>query len=60
MNYFKAKRIITVKACCGGVYIFKKMKLVILFDMLLNLSFKMMTSVANIARITASISKFIY
>ena len=38
---------------------FKNMRLVILFDMLLNPSFKM-TSFANIARTTASTSKFIY
>ena len=39
---------------------FKNMRLVILFDMLLNPSFKMTTSFANIARTTASTSKFIY
>ena len=46
---------------------FKNMRLVILFDMLFNPSFKMMTSfaniatiLANIARTTASTSKFIY
>ena len=39
---------------------FKNMKLVILFDMLLNPSFKMTTNFANIARTTASASKFIY
>ena len=56
---------------------FKNMRLVIFFDMLLNLKnddkclqlicynflpigFKMATSVANIARATASTSKFIY
>ena len=37
-----------------------KMRLVILFDMLLNPSFKMTTSFANIARTTGSTSKFIY
>ena len=37
----------------------KYMRLVILFDMLLNPSFKM-TSFPNIARTTASTSKFIY
>ena len=36
------------------------MKLVILFDMLLNPSFKMTTGFANIARTTASTSKLIY
>ena len=36
---------------------FKKMRLVILFDMLLNPSFKMTASFANIARTTASTSK---
>ena len=36
------------------------MRLATLFDMLLNPSFKMMTSFANIARTTASTSKFIY
>ena len=39
---------------------FKNMRLVILFDMPLNPSFKMTTSFANVARITASTSKFIY
>ena len=37
---------------------FKHMRLVILFDILLNPSFKMKTSFANIARTTASKSKF--
>ena len=36
------------------------MRLAILFEMFLNPSFKMMTSFANIARTTASTSKFIY
>ena len=36
---------------------FKNMRLVILFDMLLNPSFKIPTSFANIARTTASTSK---
>ena len=39
---------------------FKNMRLVNLFDMLLNLSFKMTTSFTNIARTTASKSKFTY
>ena len=39
---------------------FKNMRLVILFDMLLNPSFKMTTSFTNITRTTASTSKFIY
>ena len=39
---------------------FKKMRLVILFDVLLNPSFKMTTSFANIGRTTASTGKFIY
>ena len=39
---------------------FKNMRLVILFDMLLNPSFKMTSSFANIARTTASTSKYIY
>ena len=39
---------------------FKNMRLVILFDMLLNPSFKMTTSFANIARTAASTSKYIY
>ena len=60
INYFKTKRIIWVKACCGGVQMFKNMGLVILFDMLLNPSVKMTTSLANIARATPSTSKFIY
>ena len=38
----------------------KNMRLVIRFDMLLNPSFKMTKSFANIARNTASTSKFIY
>ena len=37
-----------------------KIRLAILFDMFLNPSFKMMTRFANIARPTASTSKFIY
>ena len=36
------------------------LRFVILFDMLLNPSFKMTTSFANIARTTASTNKFIY
>ena len=36
------------------------MRLVILFDMLLNPSFEMTAGVANVARTTASTSKFIY
>ena len=39
---------------------FKGMRLAILFDMLLNRSFKIATNFANIARTTASTSKFIY
>ena len=40
---------------------FKNMRLLILFDMLLNPRFKMTTSFANIARATGSTtSKFIY
>ena len=39
---------------------FKNVRLVILFDMLLNPCFKIMTSFANIARTAASKSKFIY
>ena len=38
----------------------KNMRLVILFNMLLNPSFKMTASFANIARTTASTTKFIY
>ena len=38
----------------------KNMRLVILFDMLLNHSFKLTKSFAHIARTTASTSKFIY
>ena len=38
----------------------KNMRLVILFDMLLDPSFKMTTSIGNIVRTTASASKFIY
>ena len=39
---------------------FKDMRLVILFDMILNPSFKMTTSFSNIAKTKASTSKFIY
>ena len=39
---------------------FKNMRLVILFDMFLNPSFKMTASFANIARTTASASKLIF
>ena len=39
---------------------FKNMRPVILFDMLLSPSFKMTTGFANIARTTASTSKFMY
>ena len=46
-----------VKACCGGVQMFKKMSFVILFDVFLNPSFKMAASFANVARTTASASK---
>ena len=38
INYFKTKRIIRVRACCGGVYMFKTMRLVFLFDMIHNFS----------------------
>ena len=49
-----------VRASCGGVQMFKDMRLIIRFDMFLNPSFKMMTSFANIAGTTASASKFLY
>ena len=39
---------------------FKNIRIVILFDMILNPSFKMTTSFANIARTIASTSKFTY
>ena len=39
---------------------FNNMRLVILFEMLLNPSFKMTTGFANVARPTASTSKLIY
>ena len=39
---------------------FENIRLVILFDMFLDPSFKIATSFANIARTTASSSKFIY
>ena len=39
---------------------FKNVRLAILFDMLPNPSFKMTTSFADIARTTASTSKYIY
>ena len=41
-------------ACKNGIIF------LILFDMLINPSFKMRTSFANIARTTVSTSKFIY
>ena len=58
--YVKRKRIIRVKACCSGVWMFKKIWLVILFDMCFNPCFKMSTSFAIVARATASTSEFIY
>ena len=39
---------------------FKNMRLAIIFDMLLILSFKMATSFDNLARIAAGTGKFIY
>ena len=39
---------------------FKNMRLIILFDALLNPSFKMTRGAANIAKTTASTSKFMY
>ena len=39
---------------------FKSMRLVILFDMLLNTSFKMATSFANATGTTASTTKLLY
>ena len=39
---------------------FKNMRLAILFDMLFNPSFEMMTGFANVAGTTASTSEFIY
>ena len=39
---------------------FKNIRLIILFDMLFNPSFKMTTIFTNVARTTASTSKFIY
>ena len=39
---------------------FKNMRLVIFFDMFINLIFEMTTSFANVAKTTASTSKFIY
>ena len=56
----KGNRIIWAKASCGGVSVFKNMRLVIVFDMFLNLSFKMTLILANIVRTTASTSTFIY
>ena len=38
---------------------FKNMRLVLLFDMFLNPSFKMATSFANVDRTTASTSKYL-
>ena len=45
-----------VKACSGEVQMFKNFGL----DVFLNPSFKMMTSLINIARTTDSTSKFLY
>ena len=39
---------------------FKNMRFVILFEIVLNARFKMTTNFADIARTTASASKFIY
>ena len=39
---------------------FKSMRIVILFDMFFNPSFKMMTSFSNITKTTASTNRFIY
>ena len=39
---------------------FKNIRIVVLFDMLVNPSFKMTTSFANIARTTTGTIKFIY
>ena len=39
---------------------FKNMRFITLFDMLLNASFKMTRSFANMARTRAGTSKFIY
>ena len=59
INYVKRKRILLFKACCGEVWMFRNMRL-ILFDIFHNPSFKMMTSFANVARRTASTSLAIY
>ena len=56
----KRKRIIRVKACSGGVQMFKNMGLLILFDMFLNPSFQMTASFANIGRTTDSNSIPLY
>ena len=53
-------RITRVKACYGRMQMFENMRLVILFDMFPDPSFKMMTSFTIIARTTANTSKFIY
>ena len=57
MNYFKRKRIIGVKACCCGMQVFKKIRLVIFFYYFLNPSFKMTASFASATRTTAGTSK---
>ena len=59
-NLELALSIVWVKACCGGVWMFKNMRFVILFNMLLNSSFKMTKGLAKIPRTTASRSRFIY
>ena len=60
INYFDKKTTIRVKVGCSGVYMFKYMRRVILFNIFFNPSFKMTTSFANIARATAIAGKFIY
>ena len=56
----KRTRIILVKSFCDRVQKFKKMSLVILFDILINPSFKLKTGFANVAGTKALVSKFIY
>ena len=55
LSWILKKRIIRVKACCGGCICLKIWDFLSFWDMFLNPSFKMTASFANEARITASI-----
>ena len=53
-------RIIPITACQGGLEMFKNMRLLLLFDVLLNPSFKMTTNLAKKAKNTANTCDFMY